>query len=187
MLHAVRFLFSWVYYEEKLLNEQQQFVLQGLLDTLLAVSDHTWNERNRRQLLEVADCYHLMTFVKEFAGRKTTEPYKVVIDWKHSKFILSPHAYFGRKKFFQMNRWLIRINRRLNKNPPPQRFVGVGYRDHGTCANPSFDGSPAWQEVASSPLVSSKEDYLLDARLAPQAKYSLYLKASIPDFRYKKD
>lgn len=39
-----------------------------------------------------------------------------------------------------------------NKLLPPQNYIGVGYRDKGTAKKPHFDGSPSWQEVASSTI-----------------------------------
>jgi len=35
-------------------------------------------------------------------------------------------------------------------NPPPKRWIGVGYRDKGSARNLAEDGSPSWQEVAMS-------------------------------------
>lgn len=40
-------------------------------------------------------------------------------------------------------------NRRLRVDPPPLRYIGVGYRDKGTAKDITIDGSPSWQEVAS--------------------------------------
>lgn len=37
-----------------------------------------------------------------------------------------------------------------NKHIPPKRFIGIGYRDKGTARDLALDGSPSWQEVASS-------------------------------------
>jgi hypothetical protein len=34
--------------------------------------------------------------------------------------------------------------------PPPIRFMGVGYKDHGSLRSLSFDGTPHWKEVATS-------------------------------------
>lgn len=31
---------------------------------------------------------------------------------------------------------------------PPKPYIGVGYKDKGTRRDPSWDGSPSWQEVA---------------------------------------
>lgn len=36
------------------------------------------------------------------------------------------------------------------KQLPPKRWIGVGYRDKGTLRNSAKDGSPSWQEVAMS-------------------------------------
>jgi hypothetical protein len=33
---------------------------------------------------------------------------------------------------------------------PAKRFVGVGYKDKGNRRDPAVDGSPSWQEVATS-------------------------------------
>jgi len=32
--------------------------------------------------------------------------------------------------------------------PPPKRFIGVGYKDKGTCRDPAYDGTPGWQFFA---------------------------------------
>jgi hypothetical protein len=38
----------------------------------------------------------------------------------------------------------------ITKNLPPERYIGIGYRDKGTAKNPAVDGSPSWQEIAQS-------------------------------------
>lgn len=38
------------------------------------------------------------------------------------------------------------------KKLPPERYIGIGYRDKGTAKQPWIDGSPSWQEVASVPI-----------------------------------
>ena len=177
MLSAVKYLFSLAYYEESLLSHKQSFVLQGLLDSLLSVNDHAWNEKYRKQLLTVADFYSLVTERDVSSGRQTIEPYKIAINWKCKSWLMSPHAYYGRKVHFRLNRWFISINRQLNKAPPPERYIGVGYKDHGTCSNPAYDGSPSWSEVATSPQMrTDHSDSLCEAHLLPPERYSLYLR-----------
>jgi hypothetical protein len=34
------------------------------------------------------------------------------------------------------------------KQIPPKPYIRVGYKDKGTRRDPSWDGSPSWQEVA---------------------------------------
>lgn len=64
------------------------------------------------------------------------------------KSIMTRRAFLGLrtdlKDFFKFS------NRRLKRNPPPQRYIGVGYRDKGTAKDLTIDGSPSWQEVASN-------------------------------------
>jgi len=39
---------------------------------------------------------------------------------------------------------------KLPNQPPPKKFIGVGYKDHGSRRDTAKDGSPSWQEVAMS-------------------------------------
>jgi len=38
------------------------------------------------------------------------------------------------------------------KNLPPERYIGIGYRDKGTAKKPWLNGNHSWQEIASVPL-----------------------------------
>jgi hypothetical protein len=63
---------------------------------------------------------------------------------------LSPRAYLGQEKISPGN--LIKRNNRLlnTRRPPPQAYIGVGYRDKGNARKRYLDGSPSWQSVAVS-------------------------------------
>jgi hypothetical protein len=67
-----------------------------------------------------------------------------------SKFLYDPRAFLGIEKQFQVKNFIRSKNRRLAQNPKPKRFIGVGYRDKGTAAIPSYDNTPSWQEIASN-------------------------------------
>lgn len=41
---------------------------------------------------------------------------------------------------------------------PPDKYIGKGYADHGTARDPAIDGSPSWQEVASSDIDGEFQD-----------------------------
>lgn len=69
----------------------------------------------------------------------------------YSKVLMSPRAMLGIGKEF-ITEFFRRKNRLLNRIPPPQRFIGVGYRDKGATSEKSFDASPSWQTVGSSSL-----------------------------------
>lgn len=157
MLEALRFLCSRVMYEGELLNQKQTFIMHGLLDNLLSVNDHNWNIKYRPEILKVSNMYHLM-HNNDANPRKTAQPYQLMAEWNLGKILYSPHAYFGRKKFFAISRWIFQINRQLNRAPPPQSYIGVGYRDQGNTKIVSQDGTPSWQEVASSDVETKVSD-----------------------------
>jgi len=75
------------------------------------------------------------------------------------------YAYFGWKTFWQLSKFFFRGNKarcRIRKN---KRFLGVGYKDKGNRKNVAEDGSPSWQEVASSQEYKTKwEEYEADDR-----------------------
>jgi hypothetical protein len=61
-------------------------------------------------------------------------------------------AYFGLKGQRNLsNSFSIILNRTLvPKSVKNKRFIGVGYKDKGSRKDKAVDGSPSWQEVASS-------------------------------------
>jgi hypothetical protein len=77
-------------------------------------------------------------------------------------FLPSRQAYFGWvKNPVRSTPVEIRLRNPLAppKAIPPKRFIGVGYRDKGNRRDPAIDGSPSWQEIATSGLMRTKEDY----------------------------
>jgi len=65
------------------------------------------------------------------------------------QFAMTPRAFLGFKLDERSPKvFFDRLNRRLVRRPPPERYIGVGYRDQGATTDPSEDSSPAWQLVA---------------------------------------
>lgn len=48
---------------------------------------------------------------------------------------------------------------RLTSTIPDKPYIGQGYKDKGTRRDPAWDGSPTWQEVATSTMVRY-DDYI---------------------------
>jgi len=65
------------------------------------------------------------------------------------KVCLTEHAYYGMRgnrnicDSFRISINFFREPQRL----PAKQFIGVGYKDKGSRREPSFDGSPRWQEI----------------------------------------
>jgi len=89
---------------------------------------------------------------------------------------MTPRAFLGFKLNQQKPKvFFDRLNRRLAKKPPPQRYIGVGYRDQGATTEPSWDSSPAWQVVAlDRERYPSMMDNYLSNRLRTFGPVTLY-------------
>jgi len=75
-------------------------------------------------------------------------------------FLPSRQAYHGwRKNPVRVTPARVRLRNPLAppKKLPAKRYVGVGYRDKGNRRDPAVDGSPAWQEVATSSKMRAEE------------------------------
>lgn len=46
-----------------------------------------------------------------------------------------------------------------NSEIPPKAFIGQGYRDKGARKDVAWDGTPSWQEVATSTLMRSQHEW----------------------------
>jgi hypothetical protein len=63
----------------------------------------------------------------------------------------SPHAYFGMKgnRDLRTSYTLLFNDAILPKKAKSKRYIGVGYKDKGSCRDVAFDSSPHWKEVAT--------------------------------------
>jgi len=176
---SVRFLMSKAVYEPTEITIKDLFVLDHQFERLLAVRDYSWNLKYRKMLLHASNNFSLVRSILD-GKLSASNGLKTILNFSSGGFLLSAHAYFGRRKSFRISRWFVRENKRLLSKPRPQRFVGVGYRDHGTCRVPSNDASPSWQEVASSNVESPKREFPDCVRFCDQFTYSHFERKLVP-------
>jgi hypothetical protein len=84
--------------------------------------------------------FHKKLYLISRSGINTSEVFLV-----HRQYCASARIFARLLTFFLERESLIRRGR-----IPPKRFIGIGYRDKGSIRNLAYDGSPPWQEVASS-------------------------------------
>jgi len=170
----VRLLYSKAVYEPSEITVQEYFVLDAVVERLLNNHQSSWNERYAKTLLRVSNNIRLVRSSME-GSQSASNGLKLILNNFEYGFLLSARAYFGLKKFFKIKDWLVRRNRRLLTPPPPPRYIGVGYRDQGTCSNNAIDGSQAWQEIASSNQLKHGVDTVGLAELPYLTTYSSFL------------
>lgn len=154
-IHMVRFLLQTMIFEERELTTVEEIVLwtawekSMLFARLNPEYDEKWNK-----LLEAG--YYIV------AHRQNPDS----VNWQSFKQYVQnddllrhhfePRTYFGVKDEFA-NSLSVRIQSRYPKRLPEPSRIAVGYRDKGNCKNSSVDGSPSWQEVASSQLTDESK------------------------------
>lgn len=69
---------------------------------------------------------------------------------KLSGFVVPNRNYLSFRTRFDGSYHLLTLTSSETKNIPPKRFIGIGYRDKGNARDLALDGSPSWQEIASS-------------------------------------
>lgn len=73
----------------------------------------------------------------------------------------------------------------LTKLLPPKRYIGVGYKDKGNLRFSYYDGSPSWQEIASSSEKTEREIYYKS--ILGVSFESLVLERKLPGLDNKQD
>lgn len=146
-LKIVRFLLAKVVREQGIstLTPTEQVLLHASVEKLQSFQRNIqWIQRNRDLLTGIATASWIFRMYSE--GKEV--PSFRIERVRQSDWFPNDFVYFGWWIAAKKESWLISINRLLAKAPRPKRFIGVGYRDHGTRREVSYDGSPLWQDVA---------------------------------------
>lgn len=159
-LFGLRFLISKELYERKELTAEDLYLGTLFSEKLETVKDQSFLRKWKTLIDKVNEFFFTLR-----GPRAKTLRWLIRGTMYHpekEKFlsvVLSPHAFFGRKKFFNVKNFVRKVNRLKNRKPSTTRFLGVGYKDHGTARDVAWDGSPSWQELAQ---VLSQTDYSFD-------------------------
>lgn len=133
------------------------FFIVHSMDALNHLKDVPFLEKYEEEIISLYSIYLILKeSTKEMEEVFLTERLKNYLEARKD-ILFHPRVKSQLEKRFNVDRFLLRVNRLLNRCPRPQRFVGVGYRDQGTCRQDSYDGSPSWQEVASASKTVTKE------------------------------
>lgn len=144
----LKFLFTKFFARGEVLNTDEEILLELLLEYFRSLRNLSIS-RNILNKLELLALLNLGRHYTEF--RKSELPVWVknqIAIFAKNRYFLSPRAFLGEQKVFKVSSFIRRKNRRLAQKPPPERFIGVGYRDKGTASVSSIDGTPSWKTVA---------------------------------------
>lgn len=145
--HTVRFwyLVSKAIHFESGVNEEEYSEMYLLYDFLLNIRLHSYLLKHCYPLSEINDFIKYCELnTKQFGRRSALSIDRSIIDNIFEKRAL--HGLYHDEQFNITH--VKRVFDNLTKKYHPQRYIGVGYKDKGSCKDYSFDGSPSWQEVS---------------------------------------
>lgn len=152
-----RFLLAKLIYDvdEPGLSVEEYLVLNELYFDFCGSSDPTFVKKYGEDLKVLQPFFETMAGVRTFPLRVEEEFRKELIDAFRLEVQMfpSPQAYYGLKGTRDLKRsYSVSFRGEFWPRARNQRFVGVGYKDHGTRRNVATNGSPAWQDVAQLDL-----------------------------------
>jgi len=135
------------------LLEEEQILLFLIFDYLDMLDNYDWVTKKMSNLIKIRP---LIIYLRNIIKHKHLEGQTVleqsaVLPMKHG-VLPNKFEYFGWKTFYKIESYIHRISYGKIRNKRPKRFIGVGYKDHGNMKKMEVDGTPSWQEVASSDL-----------------------------------
>jgi len=146
---VLKFLFTKLYAREEAISEFEEVIIDLTL-LYLEENRNFHHQRSSKTDLSKLSILSLGRFWREY--RLTPRPSyvnaSIAIFIKNRK-LFSPRSFRGVEQSLDLRALLRRRNQKLASSPPPQRRIGVGYRDKGTAAIDHIDASPSWQEVAA--------------------------------------
>lgn len=149
-----RFLLAKLLYEAERegLHLDEFAVLVSLFYDLLDDQDPTFRRKYATDLERLVPLFSDLGKARSFPLRLRLErpTMTALVNWV-GPILPTQNSYFGLKGNRELrNSFYIQFNDTLQLPARRQpRFVGVGYRDKGTCRDNATDGSPSWQEVGS--------------------------------------
>lgn len=162
VIKNIKFLISKYRYEGLEFSQRDLEVLHCLYQRAIerSLKDYIWKRKYLFLLCK------LKQFISTIKINRSFQDCTREVWWKFPRealtYILDPRSYFGWKgdKCFYKASIVWKV-RRKTLTVKSKRWMGVGYKDKGSCRKPEFDASPHWKEVAVSEKTrrESKNDF----------------------------
>lgn len=170
LISIFRFIYAKMQYATGTLERNDVFLVNHIFLALLdlAESDHNFLISKIDLLHEIRDATLIMNKEFETNWHKQLPVKECHFPKKAPNLLLSPRAFTGllndsefKKRYFRAVREEYVCHKKFHS-----RYIGVGYKDKGTCRKIHLDGNPTWQEIASLNLALEKNLFKIDRPLA---------------------
>jgi len=167
----LRFLLGKLVYSVEGISIEEYLLLFHLFFELTEIQDPLFREKYKDKLFELSKLISELGKVKEFPVQPTERAKQEL--FRILSLLPTAREYFGFAGQSDIRKsYRLRLNDTIvPKRPPPKRFIGVGYKDKGTCRDPAFDGSPGWQFYASYFANKEREAEELDSSISETSEF----------------
>jgi len=168
----VKFLLGKLVFSVEGLNIEEYLLLYHLFFELTEIKDRIFHEKYKNNLIGLSKLLSEMNSIKCFPVHPTERATREILRITQG-FIPTPREYFGLAGQRDIRNCfrLILNDTIVPQKLPPKRFIGVGYKDKGTCRDPAFDGTPGWQFYARYFSNKEREAEELDSSISETSEF----------------
>jgi hypothetical protein len=168
----LKFLLGKLVFSIEGLNIEEYLLLFHLFFEMTEIQDPLFQEKYKEYLFRLNLLLSELGKIKEFPVHPT-ERSALEIGRLLEGFLPTAREYFGLAGQRDMRSCfrLILNDTIVPKRPPPKRFIGVGYKDKGTCRDPAFDGTPGWQFYARYFANKEREAEEFDSSISETSEF----------------
>jgi hypothetical protein len=170
---VLRFLLTKVFDREGTLDDMEEILFYETVDYLNQYRNDTFFN-NKRDWLSLKLLAEIKLSSPDWCNLRHFNAQVSII--RKQGVLLNPRAYLSLETKIRPERFIVRQNRLLRKDPPPLRYIGVGYRDKGTARVVSEDGSPNWTQVAMHASLDVTKLHTRDYSLPKSPLYEIRIR-----------
>jgi hypothetical protein len=167
----LKFLLGKLKYSKEGLFIEEYLLLFHLFYELTEITDPLFVQKYQENLFEIQILLNELSKVKIFPIHLSNRGVNEIT--RTLKLIPTAREFFGLTGQRDLRNCfrLVLHDTIVPKRPPPKRFIGVGYKDKGTCRDPAFDGSPGWQFYAKYFANKEREAEELDSSISDISEF----------------
>lgn len=146
----LKFLLAKMIYSKEGISLEEYLVIYHIFYEILDSTDPLFIKKYDGFIKKLTQLLKIMANLKEFPVIPS-EGTVFMIQRILTEHLPSPREYFGLagQRDLRNSFRLVLSDTIVPRKDPPKRFIGVGYKDKGTCRDPAYDGTLPWTHYAS--------------------------------------
>lgn len=147
---VVRYLLSKIVFTMETIDPSEILILYEAFESVVSkmALDPGFFQKHSFEIFYFRSIFQSLDEIARMKPETRYERFAVYRCRPGSKFASKSYYYIVRGQLLKL--YEFKVQERFKRKPKPKAFIGMGYGDHGTAKDLSYDASPSWQEVAMS-------------------------------------